>query len=291
MARIDDIIKQMNDAQAAEPDLVTLNSPSQTAIYTLWKYIQGLQYLLVETLINFKKAEIETTVTSAISPSDLWVQKKVFEFQYSATVPQIMALNNFSPNYPIIDATLRIVSRCSVKTTGQRIVTVKVATGEPPAALSGPQLSALTGYLNQGGDGTISGAGTGIGYAGVQFKTISVAPDLLYLKGFISYNGQYSAIIQANVIAAINLYLATLPFTGIVTILALTDAIQSVPGVTDIALEDVVIRASATAFGAGTGLISSFTQLQTSCEIYGGYIIEETIAGKTFSDQLTFAAQ
>ena len=47
MARsIETIQKTMDDKQATLPDLATLNSPSQTAIYTLWKFITS-------TVINY----------------------------------------------------------------------------------------------------------------------------------------------------------------------------------------------------------------------------------------------
>lgn len=288
MRTLQQIIDQMNAEKTAQADLVDLDSPSQTAIYTLWIYIQAMCQYFLESLVSVKQAEIETTVNSAIVPSEAWLQRKALEFQYSATVPQVVQLVDFVPTYNPVDATLRIITRASVQTTGQRIVTVKVAKSEPPVALSGPELSAFQAYLTQGGDGTTSGTGTGIGYAGVQIKATSITSDRLFLRGTIKYNGQYSATVQADVIAAINNYLANIPFDGQFKVLSLIDAIQSVPYVTDIDMDDIAIRANAVAFSAKTYLIQSKTSIYTSYQLFAGYLTEEPTAGETFADKLTF---
>lgn len=291
MARtVSQILTSLNDAQAAEPGLSGLNSPSQTAIYKLWKYITALTMYLHEVLIDIKKSEIEVTVSKAIVPSESWLQAKVFEFQYSSAVPQIMQLVNLAPTYNPIDPTLRIITRCSVKTTGQRIVNVKVAKSDPPVALSAPELSALVGYLKQGGDGTVSGAGVGIAYAGVQINATSIDSDKIYLKAQISYNGQYSSIIVSNVVSAIDEYLKSIPFNGSIKVLDLVDYIQNVTGVTDILIEDLAIRADLTAFADKIYLIQSFTQIYTTYPTFAGYAVTETTGGSTIYDTLTFIA-
>lgn len=276
--------------KALQTPLSGLTSTSATSIYGLWAYICAVAIALHEQLIDIFKAEMETTISKAIVPSNAWLQSKVFEFQYSATTPQVVQLVNFAPTYNPINTTLRIITRCSVKTTGQRVVTIKVAKNEPPVALSAPELTALNGYLTRGGDGTVGGAGTGISYAGVQISAVSLTSDKLYLKATINYNGQFASVISASVIAAINTYLATLPFDGIIKVLDLVDAIQLVAGVTDIKIEHLAIRADATAFGSKTYLIQSFTQNYTTYPTFAGYVIGETTASNTFTDTLTFVA-
>jgi len=292
MARSISIIKnQILAEKAAQPALSGLTSTSATAIFNLWAYIQAVAINLVEQLTDLKVTTIENLLTTKQVPTNVWLQTKVFEFQYSATTPQVVQLVNFAPVYNPVNTALRIVSRCSVKTTGQRIVTVKVATGEPPAALSAPQLSALSGYITQGGDGTVAGAGTGIAFAGVQINVSSTASDKIYLKATINYNGQYSSIIGTNVISAIDAYLAAIPFDGNVRVLNLVDAIQNVAGVTDILIEDLAIRANSTAFASKTYLIQNYTQTLTTYPTFAGYVVGETTAGNTLLDSLTFVAQ
>lgn len=285
---LNQIIAQMDAEQAAQSGLSGLNSTSQTAIYTLWKYIVAACIYFMELLVDTKKAEIESIVSTSIVPSEAWLKSKVLEFQYDSVVPQTVVMVDYAPTYDPIDATKRIITRCSVKTQGNRIVTVKVAKSEPPVALSGTELTALQGYLTQGG--TNANEGTGIGYAGVQIVASSLAADKLYLKATIYYDGQYSAVISDNTIAAIEEFMASLPFDGVVMVVDLIDYIQGVIGFKDLLIEEMAIRADTTSFASRTSLITSSTQILTKATTYAGYIIEETTSGETFTDRLTFVA-
>lgn len=278
------IIAEKNN-QAA---LAGLTSTSSTAIYNLWAFIQAVCINLFEQLIDVKIEEIETTVYTAIVPSDQWVRQKALEFQYDATTPQVLQLVNFVPSYPVVNPDLRIITRASVKTQGSKIVLVKVAKNEPPEALSAPELSAFQDYLSQGGSPT--DPAIGFGFAGVQMTARSTAPDKLYLAGTIYYSGRYSAVIQANVVSALEDYMSNLPFDGNISVLGITDKIQSVVGVVDMLFTDIAMRADAVAFGSKTYLIQSSTQTLTSLPTYAGYVVEEDTASQGFLDKLVFVA-
>ena len=147
MARSIATIQATMDAeQALQTDLTTLNSPSQTAIYRLWKFITSTIINYCEQLWDIYKSELETQISAAAVGSNAWLQSKVMKFQYSASTPQVLAVDsNFAINYPTIDTTLQIITRCSVTTTSQRVCLVKVAKSDPPVALSAPELSSLSG--------------------------------------------------------------------------------------------------------------------------------------------------
>lgn len=281
MARsIATIIALMDAEQAAQTGLSGLNSVSNSAIYTLWKYIIATQMFLQETLWDIFKTDLETIISKAAAGSLAWLQDRVLKFQYDSVTPQIVEVDAaYAVNYSIIDATKRIITRCAVNQTSQRVVLVKVAKSEPPAPLSGTELTSLEGYLND------------INFAGVNFIATSLDSDKLYLKANIYYDGQYSATISDSVIAAINAYLAALPFDGKVKLTSIVDAIQSVTGVNDILLDDVAIRADLTAFIDKTYMVQAKTNLTPSYQLYAGYIVEETTAGSTFADKLTFTPQ
>lgn len=281
MARSIATIQATMDAeQATQTELTTLNSTSQTAIYTLWKFITSAIINYVEQLWDLYKLELETIVASAPVGSNRWLQNKVLQFQYDATTPQVLAIDsNFAVNYPTIDPTLRIVTRCAVITTPVKKVVIKVAKSDPPVPLTAPELSSLTGYVSD------------LSFAGINYSVVSLDSDKIYIKGNIYYNGQYALTISDAVILAINTYLANIPFNGSVSILGLTDAIQSVTGVTDILLVDVAIRSDLTAFASKTYLINNKTNIITNYSTYAGYVAEETTASNTFTDTLTFIAQ
>lgn len=280
MARsIAQIQAEMDAEQALQTGLSGLNSPSQTAIYTLWKYIISSAIWAHEKLWDLFKVELETIVDNAQIGTDSWVQAQAFKFQYSATDPQIVSLVNFVPSYPVVNTDLQIITRCSVKTLPNKVVSVKVAKSDPPSALSATELSSFRGYLDD------------ISFAGVQYNAVSLASDKLYLDAEIFYNGQYSTVISGNVIAAINNYLSNIPFDGYVRVSALYDAIQSVAGVTDVIINDMAIRADATAFGSKKYLVQNNATIFNKYPTFAGYVVEETTVSNTFVDKLTFTPE
>ena len=281
MARsIATIVALLDAEQAAQTGLSGLNSPSTTAIFKLWKYIVATQMFLQETLWDIYKAALELTISKAAVGTSAWLQDKVLKFQYDATTPQVLSVgSDFSVNYTTVDTTKQIITRAAVNRTAQRTVLVKVAKSDPPVALSGPELSSLNGYLDD------------ICFAGVNYVATSLVSDKLYLKANVYYDGQYSSTISDAVISAVNVYLSALPFDGKIKLSAIVDSIQSVTGVNDVVLEDVAVRADATAFSSKTYMVQGNTTLIPLYQLAAGYIIEETTASNTFTDTLTFTPQ
>jgi hypothetical protein len=281
MARsIATILALMDAEQAAQTGLSGLNSVSNSAIYKLWKYIVAAQMFLQETLWDIFKTDLELTISKAAVGTSAWIQDKVLKFQYDATTPQVLTVgSDFSVNYTTVDATKLLITRAAVNRTAQRTVLVKVAKSEPPVALSGPELSSLNGYLDD------------ICFAGVNYVATSLVSDKLYLKANVYYDGQYSSTISDAVISAVNVYLAALPFDGKIKLSAIVDSIQTVTGVNDVVLEDVAVRADATAFASKTYMVQGNTTLIPLYQLAAGYIIAETTASNTFTDTLTFTPQ
>lgn len=293
MARsIQTIIALMDAEQAAQTDLSGLNSTSNSAIYTLWKYIVATQMYLQETLWDIFKADLETIVDRAPVGSDKWTQLRVLRFQYDATTPQVVEIDsNFSVDYPTIDTTKRIITRAAVRTTATRTVNVKVAKSDPPEALDSLELSSLQSYLNNTGDGTFAGRGVGIGFAGVRYLATSLEADKLYCAATIYYNGQYANVISSTVIDAINNYLANISFDGNFKVTSLVDAIQSVAGVTDVVINDIAIRPDTDVIANSNYLVQNNTTIIPTYLLNSGYVVEEDTAGYLFTDSLIFTAQ
>lgn len=281
MARqISEIQQQMLDNIAADSTLGSLlTSTSRRAIFRLFTYIVAVSINALENLMDIFTANVESIVAVAAPATPAWLQDQVLKFQYSATTPQVIQLIDFAPQYPIVDETLRIISRCSVTTNLSNSVIIKVATGEPPAALSAPQLSALQSYVNE------------IGVAGVIYSVTSEASDKLYVQANVYYQGQFSAVIEQNVIEAIENYLAAIPFNGQVKVLDLERAIRAVEGVNDVVLVNVKARANATAFASGSFLVQNQQTIGRLWNTIAGYIVGETDSGNTLADSLTFIAE
>jgi hypothetical protein len=281
MARsIADIQQQMLDNLAADTTLNSLlTSTSKRAIYRLWTLIVAVSINTLEQLIDIFTANVESVAASASPATPTWLQAQIFKFQYSATVPQVIQLIDFAPAYPVVDATLRIISRCSVTTNLSNSVLIKVATGDTPGALSNDQLSALQSYVNE------------IGIAGVIYTCTSSASDKLYVQANVYYKGQYSAVIQANVIAAIDAFLAAIPFNGQMKISDLEESIRSVEGVNDIVLVNVKARDNSTALASASYLVQAQQVIGRLWSTIAGYMVSETTSGNTLSDSLTFIAE
>ena len=280
MARsVDTIQAEIITNVQAQPELAPANSTSRRAIWRLWTFVVAVAINLLEQLMDIFQTNVEATVALSAPQTALWVQDKVFKFQYSATDPQIIQLIDLVPQYPVVNSDLTIVTRCSVKTNIASEVLVKVAKEEPPTALDNLELSALQSYINT------------IGVAGISYAVSSTASDKIYIEAIIYFQGQYSSVIQANVIAAIESYLANIPFDGVLRISDLEIAIKSVAGVNDSVLNNVIARADVLPFGKGTRLIIHNELLIRLYNTTSGYIVGETHSTDTLADTLTFIAE
>jgi len=261
------------------PELATIAANnSKRAIWRLFTFVQATAILTLEQLIDVFKLETEVIIASGTPATPSWIADKINKFQYSTTNPQIVQLINLVPTYPTVDTSLLLITRVGVTTTVSNKVQIKVAKSEPPVALLAPELSALQGYINT------------IGIAGIDYLVTSTNADQIYIDADIYYNGQYSAVIQANVISAINTLLSTLPFNGNFKVSDLEVAIRSIVGVTDVVLNNVTIRTDAQTIAQGAKLIQNNTIISRFYPTVAGYIISETTSGSTLTDSLLFVA-
>ncbi len=282
MARsIEVILQQMLDQKESNSALDGLTSNSQVAIFRNLLHTGAVEISVLEQLIDAYIADIESIINAQAIGSIPWIRAKILEFQNGDYVE--LNTTTFEISYPEVNEANKIITRCSVKETGNLVVQAKVAKSDPPTALSAPEKTALSDYL------------TIIKPAGTQINIISEEADRLYIVGTIYYSGQYSAVIQDNVEAALTSYMVNLSssdnFDGTVTVLGITDAIQEVAGVKDVAITEVGGRPNSIAFASRSVVykLSSGINLR-EYNTLSGYIIEEDESGQTFADKLTFTA-
>jgi len=283
MARtIAQIQAQIIATKNAQPELAGLTSTSKRAIWNLWTFVVAACIAIFEQLLDSFLTEVETQVAQSAGASVLWLQAKMFQFQYDATTPQIIQLINTVPQYPVVDANKRIITACSVTSSLSNQVSIKVAKSNPFVALATAELTAAQSYINT------------IGAAGITYNVISLNADKLYVQAQIYYQGQYSTVIQQNVIDAINSFLQNLSivnFNGSMKISDLEGAIRNVAGVNDVVLNNVRGRDDASSFSNGIDLVLNNTVISRQWNTIAGYIVQETTTGKTFADSLTFIGQ
>jgi len=283
MARtIAQIQAQIIATKNAQPELAGLTSTSKRAIWNLWTFVVAACIAIFEQLLDSFLTEVETQVAQSAGASVLWLQAKMFQFQYDATTPQVIQLINTVPQYPVVDANKRIITACSVTSSLSNQVSIKVAKSSPFVALATAELTAAQSYINT------------IGAAGITYNVISLNADKLYVQAQIYYQGQYSTVIQQNVIDAINSFLQNLSivnFNGSMKISDLEGAIRNVAGVNDVVLNNVRGRDDASSFSNGIDLVLNNTVISRQWNTIAGYIVQETTTGKTFADSLTFIGQ
>ena len=268
-----------NDSNTSPTEKIELlkfvANTSKRAIWRQWTYNTAVAIALSEQKIDILQAQIDAVVAKAPAATSAWIQDKVLNyFQYDPNVPQVVKLVDFIPKYPIEDPSLRIITRCSVVKRSSYIVDVKVAKQNPPTQLSAPEEDALKTFLQT------------ICIAGVQYEVRNLVSDKIYIEGEVKAFGSYSAVIKANVITAINTYLASIPFNGTLKVIDIEKTIRNVEGVDDVILKNVRVRIDGTPLTGATYLINNFTLVQSFYQTIAGYIVEETTAGNTFLDKL-----
>lgn len=287
MARSVDIIQQQIQTElvanmAAIGIVIDTTKWSKRNLLRLLCFIFAVCTNYVEQLMDALKSEVETIASKSVAATSAWIQSQMFLFQYSATTPQVLQISDNLIQYPTVDATLRIITACSVKSNTPNVVTVKVAKGSPFVALTTNELAAAQNYINLKGT------------EGIVYRIISGNSDKLYIAASIYYDGQYSATIQASVISAINSFLQNLFVNNFDSSLKVTDiesAIRGVTGVNDVVLNNVSVRDDATPFANGILLVSDSKTTQRLWVPIAGYVAEETTSGKTFTDSLIFIAE
>lgn len=284
MARsIQDIQNEIIATKNAEPSLAVYNSPSAVSLWRLWTRVVAICINIFEQFQDIAKTEIQSIADSYKAGTPLWYQKRILEFQYSADVgnEQIIQENDGVLTYPVIDETLQIIKRCSVKELPSGRVFVKVATENAGVLepISAVQLLALKSYINK------------IKFVGTAVDSVSLFPDRLYLEGEIFISGEYvSTNVLNNIKTKINDYLKEISavdnFDGIVVREQLFDRILSVSGVRGIDTYNFIMKGRAEQTPFGSALLFTRTYEPAS-----GYLIEEDETGETWTDKLTLTIQ
>jgi hypothetical protein len=279
MARTVAQIKQsMLDAKNADSTLSALTSTSQTAKWNLYYFIVASCIAIFEQLQDLFKTELEAIASTAAPSTPQWTRNKVLKYQKGDVAE--LDTTTFTVEYPTINTANQILTRCAVITAPNRTVLIKVAKSDPPVPVSVGELAELQSYIET------------FNPAGIAFTLINENSDKMEVAATIYYNGQYSAVISTNVVAALNNYMATLPFNGVISTQAVVDAMQAAEGVISVSLARILVRKHTVAYGAGVTLYNLSTGIDSvQYQTIAGYVVQETTATHTFADTLSYIVQ
>lgn len=256
----DELIAQKNSIS----ELDELNSTSNTAIYKLWISVMAMAYMAMSYLFEEHKTEVDLLVASAPAGTPAWYAQKSLEFQLG---DDIQVINNVT-SYPIGSTGEKIVTRAVAKNTIEGFCAIKVAKGTAGALqpLDSSEFTQFKAYIDK------------IQFGGAWIDCINLPADLLTLIANITYDAIYNPDeVKANVIVAVNQFLANMPFDGLLYREKLRDAIQAVTGVVDVEITSLTATSE--------GIIYSIGQLY---ELRSGYV--NINPSTTLDDTLTMVA-
>jgi hypothetical protein len=269
MARsIATIQAEMAAARAASAELAGLSSPSATSIYRLLEFVQATSIWAFETILDRFRDEMADTIARAPAGTPAWYADQALLFQVGEP---LIVLPSGKPGYEVVNPARRIVTRSTAKEASTGKLFLKVAkdgaTAGTLAALSNEELVQVSGYM------------TALKFAGTRLEVVSRSADRLQLTGTIYYDPLLPvATVRTNVVAAVQGYLAGLDFDGQVYVSKLTDALQAVPGVRDVAPLTVAARVG----------VAAPVAIPRIYETAAGYIVPEDTPGLTLLDTLSF---
>ena len=265
-----------NKEQRAE-----LNGLTSTSDSALWRLIMFICAAAINQFEQLKAAyllEVETAARKAISCTDSWWHSEILRFQFDPNLTIQQTVEEVTPGvveYPVINESLRVVTRAAIKEQSTRRLLIKAATGEEVLTkLPEIQRLALLDYAKK------------IGPIGIPIEVRSVDPDECKVSLDVYYNGQQSPDdVKGFVVIAIENYFKSLSVDrvdGVIFLNKLIDAIQSVEGVVDTDTQNMVvsIREGAKALGEDD------QQIIRTYETFAGYVIGETTAGNTLNDTI-----
>ena len=265
--QIDD---ELAAAQAGYPALAGLNTPSATGLYRLWRFVQATCAQTLETLWDRHIQEVDAIVARAAVGTPGWYADRAKEFQKddgSLAVQPSGAIG-----YAALTPAARIVVQATAKENAQTgKLFIKVAKAGPTAgslaSLSAAELVEVKGYFDR------------IRFAGTRLEVVSRDADRLQIGGQLYYDPLLdAATVRAAVLAAAQAYLAALAFDGQVYAARLTDYLQAVPGVRDVAPLALAAR-------VGTAAPLAFARVY---ETQAGYVVLEDTPGAGLADTLQF---
>lgn len=263
-------IQQIFDSIEAEKNassaLSDLTSPSQTAIWRVWAFIVAAAIWAHETLWDMFWTEVQTVMNRNVVGTLPWYREKALQFQYNPSQPYFIVFDEENrPVYDIIAPADRIITHAAAVESFNSIVIVKAAKSVSgvPVPLTSLELQSFKDYMFS------------MKFAGTRLKCISTDPDKISVFANIYYDpiAPFNAVSIA-VEEALNLYLNTLPFNGIVYVEKVQNAIQSVKGVVSVEIVSVNVD-----YGNGVLPITRVHQtLAGYCTINSAFPLSSTLS-------------
>lgn len=244
MARsINEIKKTMTDAFMADTTIRSKYGLSATdtfsgkfssvSIENILFYIVAACHYVLETIWDSFNTKVDEKIATAVVASLPWYYKISREYQEGDT----MVWNEETQEYvyATIDESKQLIKHCAVRDLGSSIK-ILVAKGETPTVLTESELASFKNYMNKR-----KIAGIVLNIQTKEADTIEINATISVDGLTIDSTGKKIGGSSYPVEDAVKNYLANITYGGTFNKTKLVDAIQVVPGVTDVEVGDCYV--------------------------------------------------
>lgn len=199
--QLQDVLTEMDDAQALEPTLAPLNSGSSVAVYTLFKKVIAVAIVQLSRLWDISKKELNAIALTQIYGTRAWYANLVLQMPGA------------------------VATKASCIEQGSKVL-IKVAklSGTATAQLTANEVTTIRNYVSLKK------------IVGSDVDVISQTADLCKFILSVQFTG-VQATVEAAVKLAIKDYLFNLPFDQVLTKGLLIDHLLNVVGVLDVFID------------------------------------------------------
>lgn len=213
---------------------------SAVSLENIWFSIVASAIWVLESIFDAFRADVDEKIAGAVLASIPWYHKIALEFQYGDSLVFDEQTQQFV--YPSVDPSKQVVKFAACRDVGGGVYVLAAGADSSgnPVALSAAVLTAFESYLKQRKP------------AGVILEVGSYDPDQVQVSMTVQYDPQVldaSGRLIADpsikpVELAIDEYLHGIVFGGVLNKTKLVDAVQAAPGVKDVLLAGVSVKAA-----------------------------------------------
>lgn len=211
------------DTIIANCAVLQIDNPSDAASFNIMA--QGIGLFCDNLLVEFANTQntILTIINNQRYGKSGYYTSAAEAFQLGDNLTQD-ALGN--PVYAVIDPTKQIIQQAAFQNNSGQL-SLKIATADPVSGLlkqlTAAQLAAFQSYF------------VAFEIPGIPITIVSLPANIFNFNAACTYNAGYDlTTLQANILAALNVYDNTFPFNGILYSDGLSDYIKAnVPGIVD----------------------------------------------------------
>ena len=250
----EDILKDMNKRAEQYDALTQLESnDSAVQVWAYAKHVMALGVAQAEHAVDQLRAEIRAIINKDEPGGIEWYRKQAFAWQHG---DRLIVVNN-RPGYLTLKPAAQIIKQVSVtESSTDGSLTFKVAkqnAQKEVQPLNEEEIAGFTDYLNR------------VKLAGTLVRVESRLPDDIRYAIVVEADPAVftqNAAIKTAIYNALDAFHQSIEFNTVLYLSKVTDALQKIPGITDVE----ITRAEARASG------SSFSTVNRRYEASAGYV-------------------